>query len=98
MIAPLYDRIILKPINEPTKSKGGVFIPESALERPSRAEVVAVGPGKRNIMSGEFEKPQVKVGDVVVFGRSGVSFKEGDQEYLIISESDVLAVVAHVGR
>lgn len=92
-LKPLGDRIVVKIIEELERTKGGIVLPDTAKEKPQEAEVVAVGPGARN-EEGERIPMDVKVGDRVVFAKySGTEFKQDDEEYLILRESDILAVV-----
>ena len=92
-IRPLRDRLIVKRLEEEAKSKGGIIIPDSAKEKPQEAEVVAVGSGRVDD-NGKTIPLDVKVGDKILFGKySGSEIKIGDEEYLILSESDVQAVV-----
>ncbi len=90
---PLGDRIVVERLEAEQKTKGGIVLPDSAKEKPKEGEVVAVGPGKV-LDSGELQKPQVKVGDRIIFSSyAGTEVTVGGTEYLIMSESDVLAVV-----
>ena len=93
MIKPLADRIVIKVIADVQQTSGGIFIPDSAKEKPQKGEVVAVGTGK-TMDSGEKEPMEVKVGDVVLFAKySGTDVKIDDVEYKIISVKDALAVL-----
>jgi chaperonin GroES len=92
-LKPLGDRIVVKVIEELERTRGGIVLPDTAKEKPQEAEVVAVGPGGRND-KGERIPMEVKVGDRVIFAKySGSEFKMEDEEYLILRESDVLAIV-----
>ncbi len=92
-VRPLHDRILVERIREDEKSKGGIIIPDSAKEKPQEAWVVAVGKG-RILEDGKQVPLDVKAGDKVLFGKySGNEIKIDGQEYLIIKEEDVLAVV-----
>jgi chaperonin GroES len=93
-IRPLHDRIVVKRIEEETeKTAGGLFIPDSAKEKPQQGEVVAVGNGKRND-KGEREALDVKAGDRILFGKySGSDIKIDGTEYLIMREDEVLGVL-----
>lgn len=92
-LKPLGDRIVVKPVEEEERTKGGIVLPDTAKEKPQEAEVVAVGPGARN-EKGERVPMEVKVGDRVIYAKySGTEFKQDDEEYLILRESDVLAIV-----
>ena len=93
MIKPLADRVVIKVIDDVQQTSGGIFIPDSAKEKPQKGEVVAVGVGKTND-KGEKEPMEVKVGDVVLFAKySGTDVKVDDVEYKIISIKDALAVI-----
>ena len=92
-LKPLQDRIVIKVIEDTEQTSGGIFIPDSAKEKPQKGEVVAVGPGK-TLDSGEKEPMEVKVGDVVLFAKySGTDVKVDDVEYKIISVRDALAIL-----
>jgi len=93
-IKPLGDRILLKVLEAEEKTKGGIYLPDTAKEKPQEGKVIAVGEGKI-LKDGTRKKPEVKVGDIVLFGKySGteVSTKEGE-EYLIVKEEDILAII-----
>ncbi len=92
-LKPLGDKVILKVLEEAGKTKGGIVLPDTAKEKPQEAEVVAAGPGK-TLDNGKIAPMDVKVGDKVLFGKySGTEIKVGAEEYLIISESDILAII-----
>jgi chaperonin GroES len=92
-IRPLHDRIVIKRKPEEERTAGGLYIPESAKERPVEAEVIAVGNGKL-LEDGTLRPLSLKAGDKVLFGKySGSDIKLDDQEYLIMREDDVLAVI-----
>jgi len=92
-IKPLADRILVKPIDQPEKKKGGIIIPDTAKEKPQEGEVIAIGKG-RLTDAGERVAPEVKKGDKVLFGKySGTEISIDDENYLILRESDVLAIV-----
>jgi len=92
-IKPLSDRVVIKPIEPEEKQQGGIIIPDTAKEKPQEGEVVAVGPGRTND-SGETVKLEVKVGDRVLYGKySGTEVTVDNVEYLIVRESDILAIV-----
>ena len=92
-IRPLHDRIIVKRLEEEEKTKGGIIIPDSAKEKPQEGEVFAVGNGKI-LDSGKSLPLEVKVGDKILFSKySGTEIKLDDQEYLIMNEGDVQAIV-----
>ncbi len=92
-IRPLQDRILVKRIEEEETSKGGILIPDTAKEKPQEGKVVAVGKGKIR-EDGKLQKPDVKKGDRVLFGKfSGTEVTLEDEEHLIIREDDVLGIV-----
>ena len=93
-IRPLYDRIVVKRVEESeSKSAGGLIIPDSAKEKPQQGEVVATGNGKKT-EDGKVIPLDVKVGDKILFGKySGSDIKLGNDEYLIMREDEVLAVL-----
>jgi chaperonin GroES len=92
-IRPLYDRILVKRIEESNKTAGGLFIPDTAKEKPQEALVVAVGNGKI-IEDGSLRKLEVKAGDKVLFSKySGNEIKIDGTEHLILREDDILAVI-----
>ena len=90
---PLGDRVLVKRVKEEEKTKGGIIIPDTAQEKPQEGEVVAVGPGARD-EDGEYIKPDVKVGDRILFGKwSGTEVKVDGEDLLIMKESDILGVI-----
>jgi len=92
-IRPLADRVVVKPLEETEQMKGGLYIPDTAKEKPQQGEIVAVGPGRMSD-SGERIAPELKAGDRVLYGKySGTEVTVGDEQYLILRESDVLAVI-----
>ena len=92
-VRPLQDRILVKRVEEETKTKGGIIIPDSAKEKPQEGLVVAVGPGKISD-DGKRVPPDVKAGDRVLFGKySGTEIKIEGEEHLILREDDVVAVI-----
>jgi chaperonin GroES len=93
-IRPLYDRIVVTRIEDDTeKTAGGLFIPDSAKEKPQQGEVVAVGQGKRN-EDGKLIPLDVKAGDRILFGKySGSDIKVDNEEYMIMREDEVLGVL-----
>ena len=92
-IRPLHDRVVVKRMEEERTSAGGIVIPDSATEKPQIGEVIAVGNGKVTD-SGDIRALDVKVGDQVYFGTySGTAIKVDGEEVLIMSESDLLAIV-----
>jgi chaperonin GroES len=91
-VKPLADRVVVKPLEEAEQMRGGLYIPDTAKEKPQQGEVVAVGPGK--VEDGKRIDMELKVGDRVLYGKySGTEVTIGDDQYLILRESDVLAVV-----
>ena len=98
-IRPLYDRIVVKRLeNETDKTAGGLFIPDSAKEKPQEGEVVAVGQGKRGD-DGKLMPLDVKAGDRILFGKySGSDIKMDGNEYLIMREDEVLGVIDNAGK
>ena len=89
----LHDRVVVKRVEEDSKSAGGIIIPDTAKEKPSRGEVLAVGPGARD-ESGKINAPDVKLGDLVLFGKwSGAEVKIDGADLVIMKESDILGVV-----
>ena len=91
MIKPLADRVVVKPIEREETTKGGIVIPDTAKERPQEGEVVAVGPGKYE--DGKRVPMEVKVGDRVLFAKyGGTEIKIDGDEYLVLRESDILAI------
>lgn len=92
-IRPLQDRVVVRRKEEETKTAGGIVLPGSAAEKPSQGEVVAVGPG-RILENGENRPVDVKVGDVVVFGKyASNTIKMGEEELLILNENEIFGVV-----
>ena len=92
-IRPLQDRILVKRLEETTKTKGGIIIPDTAKEKPQEGEVVAVGKG-RVLEDGSQRALDVKKGDRILFGKySGTDVKIDDEDYLIMREDDVLGVI-----
>src|SRR4051795_12905808 len=94
-IRPLQDRIVVKRLEGESKTKGGIIIPDSAKEKPIEGKVVAVGNGKV-LKDGKVRPVDVKVGDVVLFGKySGTEIKIDGDEHVLIREDDVLAVTSN---
>ena len=92
-LRPLHDRVIVKRLENETKTASGIYIPDNAAEKPDQGEVLAVGPGKKNDQ-GEFITLGVKVGDRVLFGKySGQTVKVDGDELLVMKEEDLFAVV-----
>ena len=90
---PLGDRVVVKRVQEETKSAGGIIIPDTVQEKPQEGEVIAVGPGGRD-EKGDRITPEVKVGDRILFGKwSGTEVKVDGQELLIMKESDIMGVL-----
>lgn len=90
-IRPLHDRVIIERIEERT-SAGGIVIPETAGDKPQRGKIVAAGPGK--VQDGNLQKPDVKVGDLVLFGKySGTEVKVDGKDLLVMREEDIMGVI-----
>jgi chaperonin GroES len=91
-IQPLADRVVIRPLEETEQMRGGLYIPDTAKEKPQQGEVVAVGPGR--FEKGERVVMELELGQKVLYGKySGTEVTIDDQQYLIVKESDVLAVV-----
>jgi len=91
-IQPLADRVVVLPLEETAEMRGGLFIPDTAKEKPQQGEVIAIGPGR--VEKGERIPMEVAVGQIVLYGKySGSEITIDDQQYLIIKESDVLAII-----
>ena len=89
---PLEDRVVIMPDEEAESMRGGLYIPDTAKEKPTQGKVIAVGPGR--IEKGQRVKMEVAVGDKVLYGKySGTQFQLGDDEVIIIKASDILAKV-----
>ena len=92
-IKPLSDRVVIEPLEAEDKTKGGIYLPDSAKEKPQMGKVVAAGPGKV-ADSGQLIKLEVKVGNTVLYGKySGTDITLEGKDYLIVRESDILAVM-----
>jgi len=92
-VKPLEDRILIKPLEAETKTASGIFLPETAKEKPQKGTVVATGPGKL-LDNGERVKPAVKKGDTVVFGKyAGTEVEIKNVKHLIVRESELLGVI-----
>lgn len=92
-IRPLHDRVIIKRVEEETKSAGGIVLPGSAAEKPSQGEVLAVGNGKV-LDNGEVRALEVKVGDKVLFGKySGTEVKIDGDEVIVMREEDIMGIL-----
>lgn len=88
MIKPLADRVLIEPQEAQTKTAAGLYIPDSAKEKPQQGKVVAAGPGKKD------EPMEVTVGDVVLYGKyAGTEVTVDDKKYLIVKQSDILAIL-----
>ena len=88
MIRPLADRVVIEPKEAETKTAAGLYIPDTAKEKPQQGTVVAAGPGKKD------EEMEVKVGDVVLYGKySGTEVTVDDKKYLIMKQSAILAII-----
>ena len=93
-IAPLADRVVIKSLEEAETMRGGLYIPDTAKEKPQQGEIVAVGPGKFDEKGGQRIPMDVKVGDKVLYGKySGTEVTLDNEQYLILREADVLAIV-----
>ena len=93
-VQPLADRVVVKPLEDAEQKRGGLYIPDTAKEKPSQGEVVAVGPGKLSDEGTRLEM-DVSVGNKVLYGKySGTDVTLDGQEYLILRESDILAIVS----
>lgn len=91
-LRPLFDKVVLKRVEAQETTKAGILLPGSAQEKPQVSEVIAVGPG--GVVDGKEVKMTLKVGEKVITGKySGTEVKLDDEEYMIVSQSDVLAVV-----
>jgi chaperonin GroES len=92
-VKPLDDRILIKPVEQASQTESGIYLPESAKEKPQEGKVVAVGPGKL-LDNGERAKPAVKKGDTVVYGKyAGTEIEIKKAKHLIMRESELLGVI-----
>jgi chaperonin GroES len=92
-IKPLADRVLVEPLEAEEKTNGGIYIPDSAKEKPQKGKIIAVGSGRR-ADSGEIVKLEVAVGDVVLYGKyAGTEISDNDKKFLILRESDILATL-----
>ena len=92
-IRPLHDRVVLRRLEQETKSSGGIVIPDSATEKPSKGVILAVGPGK-TLDNGTVKALSVKVGDNVVFGKySGNEIKIDNVEVIVMREDDIMGII-----
>ena len=90
---PLHDRVLIKALDSEEKTAGGIIIPDTAKEKPQEGEVAAVGPGAKS-EDGKIVSMDVKVGDIVLFGKwSGTEIKIDGTEYSIMKESDIMGIV-----
>ena len=90
---PLHDRVVLRRIDEDERTRGGIIIPDTAKEKPQQGKIISTGKGKV-LDDGSIKKLQVKKGDLVLFtSYAGTDVKIDDQQYLIMNESDILAVI-----
>ena len=88
MIKPLADRVVIEPKEAETRTASGIYIPDTAKEKPQQGKVVAAGPGKKD------ETMEVKVGDEVLYGKyAGTEVTLGEKKYLIVKQSDILAII-----
>lgn len=91
-LRPLGDRVVLKQLEAEETTKGGIILTNQSKEKPQEAEIIAVGPGA--VVDGKVVPMTVKVGEKVVYSKyAGTEVKNGDEEYIIVKESDILAVV-----
>ena len=91
---PLHDRVVIRRVDAEAKTAGGIFIPDTAQEKPMEGEIVAVGPGARR-EDGKVQALDVKTGDRVLFGKwSGTEVKVDDEELIIMKESDIMGIIA----
>ncbi len=92
-IQPLADRVVVRPLEESEEMRGGLYIPDTAKEKPQQGEIIAVGPGKLSEEGARLE-PDVDVGQKILYGKySGTDVTVGGNEYLILRESDILAII-----
>ena len=90
---PLHDRVVVRRVEEETKTAGGIIIPDTAKEKPMQGEVIAVGPGART-EDGKLIPLDVKAGDIILFGKwSGTEVKLDGEELLIMKESDIMGII-----
>jgi chaperonin GroES len=91
---PLGERVVIKPMEQEQQTKGGIFLPDTAKEKPQEGEVVAVGPGRVGD-DGARIPMELSNGDKVIYSKfAGTEYKDGDDEYLILRESDILAKIS----
>ncbi len=96
-VQPLGDRILVKALEAEEKTKGGIVLPDTAKEKPQEGKVIAVGKGKL-LEDGTIKSLEVKIGDVILFGKySGTEINHNDEDFLILKEDDILAIVSTKG-
>jgi chaperonin GroES len=94
-VRPLHDRVLVKRLNEEEKTKGGIFIPDTAKEKPAQGEIIAVGSGRVSD-DGKVRALDVKKGDKILFGKyAGTEIKIEGDEFLMMREEDILGVIAN---
>jgi chaperonin GroES len=92
-IRPLHDRVVIRRMEEETTTKGGIVLPDTATEKPSRGEVIAAGPGK-TLDNGDVRKLEVKAGDQVLFGKyAGTEVKIDEEDIVVMREDDIMGIV-----
>jgi chaperonin GroES len=92
-IRPLHDRVVIRRMEEETMTKGGILLPGTATEKPSRGEVISVGTGKI-LDNGDVRPVDVKVGDKVLFGKyAGTEVKIDDEDFIVMREDDIMGVI-----
>ena len=92
-IKPLHDRVVIKPLDQETKTKGGIIIPDTAKEKPIEGKVIAAGPGSRDA-NGKRQPLGVKVGDKVLYGKwSGTEVKVDGEDVVVMKESDLFGII-----
>jgi len=97
-VRPLYDRVLIKRIEEQETVQGGIIIPDTAKEKSQEGEVIAVGAGKM-LENGSVAALEVKAGDRILFGKySGTEIKLEDQDYLILREDEIVGILTHAGK
>jgi chaperonin GroES len=95
---PLHDRVVVRRVEQDTKTAGGIIIPDTAKEKPQEGEIIAVGPGARD-EAGKIQPLDVKAGDRVLFGKwSGTEVKIDGQDLLIMKESDIMGVIENKAK
>lgn len=92
-IRPLHDRVVIRRLDEETTTKGGILLPDTATEKPSRGKVLAVGPGKL-LDNGEVRPVDVKTNDEVLFGKyAGTEVRVDDEDLIVMREDDIMGVI-----